>query len=327
MDDIRIVDYDIQMKDRVRRLFKDIYPDSPEIVDRLCYDPAAPGHVVTRVACCGEDVVGQANIFFRGDLNGDANLGFHVHPSVRARGIATALSFETMKDASSKGVSVLFVRTKEDNFAAIVVAAKLGFAPDESELHQAGLAIFKKQLERQQIPVAQTEERQYLIRKALPDDAPAIARAHVDSWRSAYRGLLPDDRLARLDHLHMAKRFRETIATGSEDIYVAEETGTITGFLAVGPCRDRDTDQESAREIYALYLSPQFWRRGIGRGLCEKAEEILKSQGCSKALLWVFEDNRRARRFYEAMGFTADGSRKVLDMGAYVNAVRYQKPI
>lgn len=315
------------MKDRIRKLFTDIYPDDPEIVDRLCYDPAAPGHVVTKVACCGEDIVGQANIFFRRDLNGDANLGFHVHPSMRGRGIATALSLEAMKDASLKGVPVLFIRTREDNFAAIAVAAKLGFAPDESGLHQTGLAVFKIHLERQQTPGAQTGERQHLIRKAVLDDALAIARAHVNSWRSAYRGLLPDDRLARLDCHHMAERFRETIATGSEDIYVVEETGTVAGFLALGPCRDCDMDQESAREIYALYLSPEYWRRGIGRSTCERAEEILKSQGYSKALLWVFEDNRRARRFYEAMGFTADGSKKVLDMGTYVNAVRYQKPI
>lgn len=166
-----------------------------------------------------------------------------------------------------------------------------------------------------------------MIRKASPDDALGIARAHIDSWRSAYRGLLPDDRLARLDYVRGAERFRESISTGSEDIYVVEQTGSVAGFLALGPCRDGDMDKEPAGEIYALYLSPEYWRRGIGRSMCLKAEGILKSQGYSLIVLWVFESNQRARKFYEAMGFMADGCRKVLNVGASVNGVRYRKAV
>jgi ribosomal protein S18 acetylase RimI-like enzyme len=86
-------------------------------------------------------------------------------------------------------------------------------------------------------------------------------------------------------------------------------------------------DKEPAGEIYALYLSPEYWRRGIGRSMCLKAEGILKSQGYSLIVLWVFESNQRARKFYEAMGFMADGCRKVLNVGASVNGVRYRKAV
>jgi ribosomal protein S18 acetylase RimI-like enzyme len=166
-----------------------------------------------------------------------------------------------------------------------------------------------------------------MIRKASPDDALAIARVHVDSWRSAYRGLLPDERLERLDYVRGAERFREAIASGSEEIYVVEEKGSIAGFLALGPCRDGGVDEESTGEIYALYLSPEYWRKGIGRSMCREAEGMLKSQGHSQVVLWVFEDNQRARRFYETMGFIADGARKALNMGISLDAVRYRKAI
>ncbi len=166
-----------------------------------------------------------------------------------------------------------------------------------------------------------------MIRRALPEDAQAIAKAHVDSWRSAYRGLVPDDRLERLDYVRGAERFHDTIVTGPEEIYVAEEAGTIAGFLVLGPCRDAGVDRESTGEIRGMYLSPEYWRRGVGRSMCREAEGMLKSRAYSRVVLWVFEDNQRARRFYEAMGFTADGARKVLDMGASLNAVRYHKAI
>jgi ribosomal protein S18 acetylase RimI-like enzyme len=149
----------------------------------------------------------------------------------------------------------------------------------------------------------------------------------VDSWRSAYRGIVPDNRLERLDCARGAERFRDAIVTGPEELYVTEEGGAITGFLVLGPCRDSDIDARSTGEIWGMYLSSPYWRRGIGRSMCREAEGTLKSRGHSGVVLWVFEDNQRARRFYEAMGFTSDGARKVLDIGASLNAVRYRKSI
>ena len=36
----------------------------------------------------------------------------------------------------------------------------------------------------------------------------------------------------------------------------------------------------------------------------------MSTAGFSKVMLWVFEDNTRARRFYEAHGFTTSGKTK-----------------
>jgi RimJ/RimL family protein N-acetyltransferase len=146
MTDTRIADYDIVMENEIRLLFTDIYPDQPEIVDRMCYDPTMPDHVATKVAYRGDVVVGQANIFLHKSLDGNANLGFRVHPSVRRQGIAATLSSEAIKDARSKGVTVLYIRTGEDNFAAIAVARKLGFSRDDSLFPEMRLAVFTKKL-------------------------------------------------------------------------------------------------------------------------------------------------------------------------------------
>jgi RimJ/RimL family protein N-acetyltransferase len=96
------------------------------------------------VAYLGEVIVGQANIFLHKALNGSANLGFHVHPSRRERGIATYLSSEVIKVARSKGLSIFYIRTRKDNFAAIAVAGKLGFTRDDSLFADKGITLFKK---------------------------------------------------------------------------------------------------------------------------------------------------------------------------------------
>ncbi|MBN1625819.1 MAG: GNAT family N-acetyltransferase [Deltaproteobacteria bacterium] len=151
------------------------------------------------------------------------------------------------------------------------------------------------------------------IRKAVPEDASGIAKVHVDSWRSAYRGLLHDGRLDRLDYIRGADHFRETIIRESEGFYVVEDVAGIIGVLVLGPCRDQELDCTSAGEVYALYLAPDYWRKGIGRVVMREAELLLKSQGYSRIALWVFESNKPARLFYETIGFTADGVNRIID--------------
>lgn len=154
-----------------------------------------------------------------------------------------------------------------------------------------------------------------------------IAKVHVDSWRSAYRDLVPDDKLAGMEYKHGADRFRESILAGSEEIYIAEEAGKVVGFLVLGNGHEPDVREQNCREIFAFYLVPECWRKGIGRTMWQKIELILKFQTYSQVVLWVFERNERARQFYEAMGFRADGATKVLNIGAPLDAVRYSKNI
>jgi RimJ/RimL family protein N-acetyltransferase len=182
-----------------------------------------------------------------------------------------------------------------------------------------------------------------MIRSATPDDAAALAQVHIDSWRSAYRGLVPDSylagldharnaerfrqALAGLDHARNAQRFRQSLAEGAEETYLAEEGGEVLGFLTIGGCRDDDVDRGQTGEIWGIYLAPAFWRQGIGRALCQYAERLLESRGYTVIILWVFEGNPQARRFYEAMGFRPDGAAKTLHPGVPLEAIRYRKEL
>jgi len=165
------------------------------------------------------------------------------------------------------------------------------------------------------------------IRRAQESDAPSLAKVHVDAWHAAYRGLVPDSFLEGFTYQRKADRFRQALAADSEETYLVEENGNAMGFLTLGPCRDPDLDMGRAGEIWGIYISPDYWRKGLGKRLVEEAESMLQSRGYQEAVLWVLEGNQPARRFYEAMGFRPDGGTKDVSLGTALKAVRYRRAL
>jgi ribosomal protein S18 acetylase RimI-like enzyme len=145
------------------------------------------------------------------------------------------------------------------------------------------------------------------VRDARVDDAAAIAAIQVAGWKTAYRGIVPDGALAALDVTQREARWREILAGSTSRELVAEEEGIVRAFLSHGPARDAGSPA-GAWEIYALYTDPGAWGRGFGRALWTDLESRLREIGCPEVTLWVLEANRRARRFYESLGFVGDGA-------------------
>jgi ribosomal protein S18 acetylase RimI-like enzyme len=157
-------------------------------------------------------------------------------------------------------------------------------------------------------------------RDAVPSDAPAIAHVHVETWRGAYAHAFPADYLAALDPARRARFWRETVERG-DDVLVAERDGRVVGFASVGPSPG---DDGARGELYAIYVLPEAWGTGMGRELLTAAVDRLTARGFAEAILWVLEDNPRARRFYEAGGWRADGERRTETIGGIpAGEVRY----
>jgi ribosomal protein S18 acetylase RimI-like enzyme len=150
---------------------------------------------------------------------------------------------------------------------------------------------------------------------------------HVDSWRAAYRELVPESYLRGFTYQWREECFRDFLTTKAEETYVVLVDGEIVGLLTVGVARDADLDIDRTGEIWGIYISPDHWRQGIGKRLAEEAEKLLESRGCEAAVLWVLEGNQQARRFYEAMGFSLDGESKQIRWGKTLKAVRYAKAL
>jgi putative acetyltransferase len=122
-----------------------------------------------------------------------------------------------------------------------------------------------------------------ILRPAVPEDAPAIALI----LGSCFRVSLPF-----LPQLHTAEQDLAYVSgklMAEDAVWVAEVEGAVVGYVAF---RDDWIDH--------LYIHPDRQGQGIGPVLLAKAME----DGRPKQL-WAFQQNTRARRFYEARGFRA----------------------
>lgn len=140
-----------------------------------------------------------------------------------------------------------------------------------------------------------------IIRPATHADVPAIARIHVDSWRVAYRGLVPDTELDALSYADYEERWQLRVQPDAESItLVAEQDdGSIAGFVIGG--KERTGDSIYDAELYAIYLDPARMRQGIGARLTRALARALHAKGFHSLLVWVLADNP-ARHFYAALG-------------------------
>ena len=148
-----------------------------------------------------------------------------------------------------------------------------------------------------------------IFRSAHSDDVRGIAEVHVCSWQATYRGQIPD---SYLDGRSVAKRelaWTQILMYEKRRVLVAEEGG-IVGFTSFGPVRDEEETRLPTGEIYTIYVLEDFWNCGIGKTLMKNALIALKGDGFGSVKVWVLETNKRARVFYEKLGFKTDGLRK-----------------
>jgi GNAT superfamily N-acetyltransferase len=164
-----------------------------------------------------------------------------------------------------------------------------------------------------------------LIRAAKIQDAMGVARVDVRSWQAAYRGILPAEFLDALKPEDRASRYTfENPDVTKPLTIVAEDDGVITGFATTGPARDADA--EGCGELFALYVDPDCWDRGMGVELIKAARGRLVEYGFQDAILWVMKGNSRAECFYTIDGWQPDGLERSQTLwGVTVNELRYRR--
>ncbi|MDB5768766.1 MAG: yuaI [Collimonas fungivorans] len=145
-----------------------------------------------------------------------------------------------------------------------------------------------------------------VIRRATVADAGVIAAVRIDSWRTTYRGIIPDDYLDGMkieDSKAIWTRILAATSSAANDaanVFVAEVDGEVLGFAAGMTLAEAKLGFDS--ELTAIYLEPSVQRAGIGRKLVAHVAAALASAGANNMLVWVLADNRPARQFYEMLG-------------------------
>lgn len=159
-----------------------------------------------------------------------------------------------------------------------------------------------------------------IIRYATMHDAPAIARLYQHTTRIAYRGYVPDAVLdtRSLDDLTQlwtsrtgqppSKERRVLVADAPQtpqQVSDSADLAAIVGFIAIGAANG-EQETPATGELHYIFVAPEQWSTGLGRLLIKRATDLLRDDGYRQAILWVFSENKRARRFYEATGWRYD---------------------
>jgi GNAT superfamily N-acetyltransferase len=161
------------------------------------------------------------------------------------------------------------------------------------------------------------------LRPAAPADARAIARIHVETWRTTYPGLLPDRTLIDMNVDSKASAWRHALeqpdAKGAILLAEMPEDGII-GFASAG--HNRHANLPFAGEVQTLYVLPDWQNQGIGRQLLEGCFGALRGHGLASAVVWVLAENP-SRFFYERMGGRRAGERDETLWGALLHEIAY----
>lgn len=163
------------------------------------------------------------------------------------------------------------------------------------------------------------------VRNAAIEDAESLALVQIDSYRSAYAGMLPDDYLAQFSYDEQEQDWRELLSSGEIDVLLVakNEAGEVVGY-ALG---ERLDGQSYDCELVALHVRQADQGRGIGRGLIAALAEQFRQQGCRSLVLWVLDANQYARSLYERLGGQAVGRRHLeLDENTALDEVAYAWP-
>lgn len=142
------------------------------------------------------------------------------------------------------------------------------------------------------------------IQPMTDNDVKAVADIHLFSQRESEKGIIIDSDLNRYDHAHFEKKWQEWIKDPEIYTLVYTEDSAVRGFISYGrvktrPPQDRAVAPKYGAEIYAVYVHPDHWRKGIATQLMIHAMQDLSDKKLNGLLLWVLKKNKRACAFYE----------------------------
>lgn len=137
------------------------------------------------------------------------------------------------------------------------------------------------------------------IRYCLPDDdRMAISKVYEESWKYAYKNIIPQEYLNSIHEGYWAP----AIDAPNRKTMICIDGGRIVGTSSFGNSRFENLPDWG--EIISIYLLPDYIGVGYGKLLMTSVLSELKRDGYKDIFLWVLEENIRARHFYEQFGFS-----------------------
>ena len=160
------------------------------------------------------------------------------------------------------------------------------------------------------------------IKTATLYDVKEISYIHASSWKTAYKGIVPQEYLDNLKYDYWVSAFEKWISDNTIISKLAYVGNDAIGCIAYG--KSRDVDLPDWGEIVSLYVLPESWGKGVGKALLESALNDMHHKGFENIYLWVLEENLRAQQFYRKNGFSKSEDELSCEVsGKKLNEIRF----
>jgi len=154
-------------------------------------------------------------------------------------------------------------------------------------------------------------KRDVNIRAAEANDVEAIAALGAEVFTSSFGYSLPASDLQEyLVSAYSPLSVASDLSNPNIDTIVAcDDADRVVGFsqMTRGTIEDCLEGSENPVELQRLYVAQDYHGRGVGKKLIEKVEEMARDGGFVTLWLGVWEENFKAHKVYERMGFTKVG--------------------
>ena len=138
---------------------------------------------------------------------------------------------------------------------------------------------------------------------------PRLRVRTAESWKAAFREIVPAEILVECTAFEPAvAMYRRLLSEGFGNGYLLELDGKA--HCIAWWSEARDADMAGCAELICIHSLPENWRKGCGRAMMERVLADVKKAGYETLVLWVFEKNTRAIRFYESFGFVPSGKKR-----------------
>jgi ribosomal protein S18 acetylase RimI-like enzyme len=166
----------------------------------------------------------------------------------------------------------------------------------------------------------------FKVRPATLRDAKAIAEIHTTTLRASLQSGADPAPVVTVEKRQAF--WREAIEYSEPQVHVALDEEKIVGFVGFDRSRDKQTPPTMG-ELWALYVLPAYWGKGVGLALWDAAREGLQEEGCTHVSVWLALNNERALRFHELAGFKREPAnvRKVPMGAGRLEEIRLQRTL
>jgi L-amino acid N-acyltransferase YncA len=166
------------------------------------------------------------------------------------------------------------------------------------------------------------------LRPARVEDAAAIARVHIRSWREAFSPMLTAEQIAAKDLDEASQTSIWTKRLNDEEgksrfTFVAEEASILAYITG---CESREAFEGYDAELHQIYILQEAQRKGLGRELVTLQARTFVEQGYHSMLVWVMTQNPAVAFYRDALGGQFLEERPILEVNGSLKEAAFGWP-